>query len=68
MTRLELLTTVETMKRFGGSFVKAFAQTLFLADEVNKERLTDAFPELIAQYGPGSTPYYKMTGIESIKD
>jgi len=42
------------MQSHGGSFVSAFANVLRYADPVNRQRLLDAFPDLVEQYGPTS--------------
>ena len=36
----------------GGSFVSTLAQALRYADPNNRERLLNAFPELVQRYGP----------------
>ena len=40
------------MQSHGGSFVGAIAQALRFADPVNRQRLLDAFPDLVQKYGP----------------
>lgn len=44
----------ETMIRYGGGFCEKLAQTIRVADGVNKQKLIDAFPEIVESYGPGS--------------
>jgi hypothetical protein len=44
----------ETMEKFGGGFCRKLAATWFAADTPNKERIETAFPDFMAQYGPGS--------------
>ena len=41
---------VDTMKRFGGSFVKSLADACFKADAENLERIKKAFPEIWERY------------------
>jgi hypothetical protein len=43
---------ITLMDQYGGSFVSAIAQALRYADPTNRQRLLDAFPELVAKYGP----------------
>jgi hypothetical protein len=40
----------EAMVRFGGSFVVQLARLIRLADETNKRRLFEAFPDYIREY------------------
>ena len=53
----ELLYTTRAMRSFGGSFVQHIGSALQVADSSNAVRLQQAFPELIAKYGPGSDFY-----------
>lgn len=48
------LDTVELMKRFGGSFVKALAECILRADQTNLKKLQDAFGNYISQYNPSN--------------
>lgn len=41
---------VETMEKYGGSFVKALAQCFYRADRNNINKLKEAFPEYWGQY------------------
>ena len=43
---------ITLMDQYGGSFVSSIAQALRYADPNNRQRLLDAFPELVAKYGP----------------
>lgn len=52
-----------SMKNYGGSFVKAMAEAYSRADEHNKVRIKDAFPELVSRYGAGSA-FYAFLGYE----
>jgi hypothetical protein len=54
MNPAQLTTMICLMQSHGGSFVSAFANTLRYADPVNRQRLLDAFPDLVEQYGPTS--------------
>lgn len=42
--------TIETMKRFGGSFVKNLAECFRTADEINFRKLRATFPDYWNQY------------------
>lgn len=46
------LDIVNNMERFGGSFVKALAQCILLADWVNLPKLEQTFDEYITKYHP----------------
>ena len=46
---------ITLMDQYGGSFVSALAQALRYADPTNRQRLLDAFPDLVAKYGPSSS-------------
>jgi len=57
MTKLnssELFTMITLMQSHGGSFVSALAQALRYADPINRQRILDAFPDLVEKYGPAS--------------
>ena len=41
---------IEAMERFGGSFVSALAKAWRAADEINKAKLREAFPNYWEQY------------------
>ena len=45
---------ITLMDQYGGSFVSSIAQALRYADPNNRQRLLDAFPDLVAKYGPSS--------------
>jgi 2-oxo-4-hydroxy-4-carboxy--5-ureidoimidazoline (OHCU) decarboxylase len=45
---------ITLMDQYGGSFVSSIAQALRYADPNNRQRLLDAFPDLVAKYGPGT--------------
>jgi hypothetical protein len=54
MNQSELTAMICLMQSHGGSFVGAIAQALRFADPVNRQRLIDAFPDIIKKYGPTS--------------
>ena len=43
--------TIDRMRLHGGSFVQKLAEAFASADPVNKQRLVDAFPDLLRKYG-----------------
>ena len=55
MTSTQLHAMIILMDQYGGSFVSAIAQALRYADPTNRQRLLDAFPDLVAKYGPSSS-------------
>lgn len=57
VTEKQVLNTIRTAHQFGGSFMSKVADAALSADPRNRSRLLDAFPELIAKYGPGSAFY-----------
>ena len=42
--------TIENMREFGGSFVRALAVAAVMADQENYNRLVAAFPDLFRRY------------------
>jgi len=54
MTSTQLHVMITQMDQYGGSFVSALAQALRYADPINRQRLLDAFPDIVAKYGPGT--------------
>ena len=54
MNSTELHTMITRMNTYGGSFVSSIAQALRFADPTNRQKLLDAFPNLVQEYGPGS--------------
>lgn len=52
MTESELHDTLETAITFGGKFMATLARAVHYADSVNRQRLLEAFPEIIDRYGP----------------
>lgn len=45
---------IALMEKYGGSFVTAIAQALRYADPANRQRLLNAFPDLVEKYGPNT--------------
>jgi hypothetical protein len=52
LTPSELHATLLCMERYGGTFCTNLAAAMRYADPNNKQRIMDAFPELIETYGP----------------
>lgn len=50
-----LETIVTAMELYGGSFVKALAELYWKADELNKRRLLQAFPDYFQKYDEMAT-------------
>lgn len=49
--------TLVAMATFGGGFARSLATAWMLADSSNSAALGEAFPGLVAKYGPGSWAY-----------
>lgn len=54
MTPDQRRATLKTMCKFGGEWVRRLAMAWICADAINAAKLGEAFPELVAKYGPGS--------------
>ena len=54
MNDTEVYEMICRMKEYGGSFVVALSNALQSADRQNKQRLIDAFPDYVSDYGPAS--------------
>ena len=54
----------EVMRKYGGHFCTKFADLLSVADASNRQRLLEAFPELVEKYGPGGMFDNQMTAQE----
>jgi len=52
MTPNEFQATLLCMETFGGSFARSLAPALRCADPSNRQRIWDAFPHLLEEYGP----------------
>lgn len=50
ITQEERLTVYRNMRRYGGSFIVAFAGALIRADDDNTRRMKEAFPEYWGKY------------------
>lgn len=62
---------LKTIQRFSGSFHQNLACAMQSADSHNFERILIAFPELLEEYGPGTTMYeivYKEHQAEKERD
>ena len=46
----EHLVVAETMKKFGGSFVRSLGEALLLADHINQHKIKTTFHEYWKQY------------------
>lgn len=58
----ETVRMTEAMRKYGGRFLRAMVDPLLYADEVNRQRILDAFPEIVDGYGPGSNAYKFLHG------
>ena len=54
MNDTEVYEMICRMKEYGVSFVVALSNALQSADRQNKQRLIDAFPDYVSDYGPAS--------------
>jgi hypothetical protein len=54
MTYDEVYQMIFRMEKYGGSFVKALAEAFKVADPTNRQKLIDAFPNYVNEYGPNS--------------
>ena len=54
MTYDEVFQMTTRMEKYGGSFVKALASAFKVADPTNRQKLIDAFPNYVNEYGPSS--------------
>lgn len=52
MTPNEFQATLLCMERFGGKFTANLAAALRFADPSNRQRIWDAFPDILEKYGP----------------
>ena len=41
------------MEKYGGGFCQKLAQAWYMADTRNKQRIEQAFPDYMDEYGPG---------------
>ena len=49
-THDQFMLIAENMKTYGGSFVKCIAECIYTADDNNKKKLVEAFPEYFERY------------------
>lgn len=54
MSESDIYWTLATACQYGGSFYQALGQAGMKADPGNKQRILDAFPEMVATYGTAS--------------
>lgn len=52
MTPNEFQATLLCMERFGGTFTASLAAALRFADPSNRQKIWDAFPDILEKYGP----------------
>jgi 2-oxo-4-hydroxy-4-carboxy--5-ureidoimidazoline (OHCU) decarboxylase len=52
MNHDDLHATLLCMERFGGTFCTKLAEALRYADPSNRQKILNAFPELVEKYGP----------------
>ena len=57
VTEKQIRATIRTAHHYGGSFLSKVAEAAMNADPRNRNRVLDAFPEIVAKYGPGSAFY-----------
>lgn len=55
MSYEEIWQMISRMEKYGGSFVVALANAFKFADPSNREKLLNAFPEYVNEYGPNSS-------------
>ena len=58
----EKLKMCHRMRAYGGSFMRALAEAIILADGRNLEKLLLTFPEVVEKYGPNSPFKLHMDG------
>jgi hypothetical protein len=54
MTDIEMYEMICRMKQYGGAFVVTLSNAFRMADPINKQKLLNAFPEYVNEYGPNS--------------
>lgn len=60
------LAITDNMEKYGGSFVKALGKCFLKADQFNKIKLREAFPNYFNQYHPSQ--WVKQNAKENIKE
>lgn len=64
LSRTEWILTMHTMRTpWATTFVRALGEAGLYADEQEQRRIHEAFPEIIAAYGPGSSIYNSTCDI-----
>jgi hypothetical protein len=58
MTPSEFHATLLCMEQYGGTFCTNLAAALRYADPSNRQKIWDAFPEILEKYGP-TGPFQK---------
>lgn len=54
MNDTDVYWTLASACQYGGGFFRNLAEAGMKADPMNKRRILDAFPEMVATYGPAS--------------
>lgn len=49
-TQADIIAITDSMKRYGGNFIKKLADAIIAADPENRKTLLDAFPDEISKY------------------
>ena len=57
VTGKQTLASIKSAHQYGGDFISKIAAAALAGDPRNRDRVLQAFPEIIAQYGPGSGFY-----------
>ena len=65
MSPTELHAMIACMDTYGGAFVSSIAQALRFADPKNRQRLLDAFPDIVQKYGP-TGPFNKSNQLTQV--
>jgi hypothetical protein len=60
MSNSDVYWTFVTAAQYGGSFYQAMGNAGLAADPNNKRRILQAFPEMVATYGPASKLHQTM--------
>jgi len=65
MTQQDFHVLETCMHRFGGRFCEKLADAMCAADPINRQKLFDAFPDIVMKYGPGSN-FAKLVSQEAV--
>jgi hypothetical protein len=60
MSNSDIYWTFVTAAQYGGSFYQAMGKAGLAADPINKRRILQAFPEMVATYGAASRLHQTM--------